>query len=78
MEVKFVNINGVPTRIRMWGKSLNEKFDKKEIILFVSGNPGITGFYITFLTTLYKFLQGQTPIWAIGKLAFFPPRFSNI
>lgn len=68
MEEKFVNVNGVPTRIRMWGESLNGKFDKKEIILFLSGNPGITGFYITFLSTLFKFLQGETTIWAIGKL----------
>lgn len=70
MEEKFVNINGVPTRIRMWGKTLDEKLDKKEIILFLSGNPGVTGFYITFLSTLFKFLQGQTPIWAIGMLIF--------
>lgn len=71
MEDKFVDVNGIPTRIRTWGKSLNEKFEKNEIILFVSGNPGITGFYITFLTTIFNFFQGQTPVWAIGKIIYF-------
>lgn len=68
MDETFVHINGVPTRIRTWGQSFNEKFEKKELILFLSGNPGVTGFYITFLTTLFKVFQGQTPIWAIGRL----------
>lgn len=67
MENKFVDVNGIPTRVRTWGQSVNEPFKKKEVILFISGNPGITGFYITFLATLYQCLQGQTPLWAIGN-----------
>lgn len=69
MEETFVDVNGVPTRIRTWGKTLDENFDdKKDLVLFLSGNPGVTGFYITFLSTLFKFLHGETPIWAIGML----------
>lgn len=69
MEEKFININGVPTRIRMWGKSLDEKFDKNEkIIVFLGGNPGESGFYILFLTTLFTFLQAEISIWTIGML----------
>lgn len=72
MEEKFININSTPTRIRMWGKSLDEKFDKNEkIIVFLGGNPGESGFYIRFLSTLYTFLQGQIPIWTIGMLIHF-------
>lgn len=68
MEEQFVDVNGIPIRVRTWGQSLNETFKKKEMILFLCGNPGITGFYITFLTTLFECIKGQTPIWAIGKL----------
>lgn len=67
MEDKFIDICGVPTKILTWGKSLGEPFDKKELVLFVSGNPGLSGFYITFLTALFKFLHGNTPVWVIGK-----------
>lgn len=67
MEEKFININGIPTRIRVWGKSLDEKFDKNEkLIVFFCGNPGVSGFYILFLSTLFKLLQGQTSVWTIS------------
>lgn len=68
METKQINVCGVPTKIRTWGKSLGENFDRKEIVLFITGNPGLSGFYITFLTTLFKFLQGNIPVWIIGKV----------
>lgn len=68
MDVKVVDIGGVPTTIRTLGKSLDEPFDKKEVVLCITGNPGITGFYVTFITTLFKFLQGNTPVWIIGEL----------
>lgn len=73
MDTKFVNICGVPTKILTWGKRVGEKFDRKEIILFITGNPGLSGFYITFLATLFNCLQGNIPVWIIGwfkKLKF--------
>lgn len=68
MDTTVIDISGVPTRILTWGKKLGDKFDRKEIVLFVTGNPGLSGFYITFLTTLFRFLQGNIPVWIIGWL----------
>lgn len=73
MDTEFVEICGVPTKILTWGKRVGEKFDRKEIILFITGNPGLPGFYITFLATLFNCLQGNIPVWIIGwfeKLEF--------
>lgn len=73
MDTTFVKICGVPTKILTWGKRVGENFDRKEIILFITGNPGLPGFYITFLATLFNCLQGNIPVWIIGwfeKLEF--------
>ncbi|XP_031640869.1 lipid droplet-associated hydrolase [Contarinia nasturtii] len=75
---KFVDVCGVPTKVITWGKSLGETFDKKEMILFIPGNPGICGFYVTFLTTLFKLLQGNVPIWAIGHLGHDEPENTEL
>lgn len=67
MDEKFMNICGVPTRVRTFGKSLDEPFKKKEIVLCITGNPGITGFYTIFITSLFKYLANDTPVWVIGE-----------
>lgn len=67
MDSRFIDICGVPTKIITLGNPLDETFDKKEIVLFITGNPGLCDFYITFLTTLYKLLQGNIPVWAISN-----------
>lgn len=64
MDTKVMDIFGVPTNIFTWGKS----FDKKEIVLVITGNPGISAFYFTFLSTLFKLLQGNIPICVIGEV----------
>ncbi|XP_055313603.1 lipid droplet-associated hydrolase [Sitodiplosis mosellana] len=73
MDVDFIDVCGVPTKIVTLGNRLGEKFDKKEIVLFITGNPGLCDFYITFLTTLYKFLQGNVPVWIIGHAGHDEP-----
>lgn len=68
MDSKFIDVCGVPTKIITLGNSLEETFDKKEIVLCIPGNPGLADFYLTFLTTIYKILQGNVPVWIIGKI----------
>lgn len=68
MDVKFIDVSGVPTKIFTWGNKLGENFDRKEIVLCITGNPGLSGFYFTFLTTLFSLLQGKIPVWIIGEL----------
>lgn len=67
MDSTFVDVCGVPTKIITLGTGLGEKFDKKELVLCITGNPGLCDFYITFLTTLYRFLEGNVPVWIIGE-----------
>lgn len=65
---QWVNIRDVPTRVVTWGKRLDEPFDsKKEVVLFVTGNPGIAGFYSYFLASLHSMLDGSKPIYLIGE-----------
>lgn len=71
MDGKFIDICGVPTKICTLGKKLEENFDRKEIVLIITGNPGLSGFYLTFITTLFKFLHGNIPVWLIGKTCIF-------
>ncbi|XP_022910349.1 lipid droplet-associated hydrolase-like [Onthophagus taurus] len=66
-EIKFIQLNGAPTKVITWGKSLGEKFysdDHKELILVIPGNPGVTQLYEPFLDNLYA--QLQKPIWIVG------------
>lgn len=71
MDVKFIDICGVPTKIITLGTPLGKKFDKKEIVLCITGNPGLCDFYITFLTSLYTFLCGSVSVWIIGETFYF-------
>lgn len=70
MDVKFIDICGVPSKIITLGTPLGGNFDKKEIVLFITGNPGLCDFYITFLTTLYTFLQGSLSVWIVGEIFY--------
>lgn len=65
--VQWVIIENVPTKVVTWGKRLDDPFNtKKEVILFVTGNPGITGYYLYFLAFLYNLILDSTPIYLIG------------
>lgn len=64
---QWVTIQDVPTKIVTWGKRLDEPFsNKKEVILFITGNPGLTGFYLYFLAFLHNLINGCIPIYLIG------------
>lgn len=67
MNEQFVNINVVPTHVFTWGTKLNENFTKKELILCITGNPGLPGFYTKFLSTIHEQLGGEIPVWVVGK-----------
>lgn len=73
MQEGYVVINSVPTHIYTYGKWIEEKFDEdtKEIVLIISGNPGLPGFYTTFASTLYDEFQKRVPVWVIGQAGEF-------
>lgn len=68
MKEGFVQINGVPTHIFTWGPWIEDKLEEsvQEIILVITGNPGLGGFYTAFCSTIYDELDQKSPIWLIG------------
>lgn len=67
MQDDYVVINSVPTHIFTWGKWITENSkDNRELVLVISGNPGLPGFYTKFGSSLYNELDQETPIWVIG------------
>lgn len=66
MNESFVLINDVPTHIFTWGPWIEESFSRKEIVLCITGNPGLAGYYTQFLATIYETLGKDIPVWIIG------------
>lgn len=71
MNEKFININVVPTHVFTWGIDVDERFTKKELILCITGNPGLAGFYTKFLSTIHEQLGKDIPVWILSKFSFF-------
>lgn len=38
-----------------------------------SGNPGVVGFYRTFMQTLHRLLEYQYPVWAVSHAGHCAP-----
>lgn len=71
MQKAFINVNGVPTHVMTWGKWVEESLDEtKEIIVCVTGNPGLPGYYTSFISNLYNNLNCEVPIWLIGSYSY--------
>jgi len=72
MQEAYVNINSIPTHIFTWGRWIEETITEKEIVICITGNPGLPGFYTEFAGTLQKEL-GDLPVWVIGKRPCLSP-----
>ncbi|XP_055547534.1 lipid droplet-associated hydrolase [Wyeomyia smithii] len=67
MQESYPTIRKVPTHIMTWGKWIEESLgDIDEIVLCITGNPGLPGFYTKFLSTVYECLDKRKPVWVIG------------
>lgn len=62
-EDHWVEVNKVPTRVLTWGADLNDLSGVKELVLCIPGNPGLTGYYVTFLESLHA--RSGVPAWMI-------------
>lgn len=74
MEESWITLNEVPSHIITWGQKVQDSFDEniKEIVLILTGNPGLAGLYTSFCSNLYNELDKQVPVWVIshaGKLS---------
>lgn len=68
MKEGFVWVNSVPTHVFTWGQWIEDEFGSeiKEIVLVLSGNPGLPGYYTQFCSTLYDEFDNKIPVWALG------------
>ena len=73
MNESYEIINSVPTHVFTYGKKLDEEFgDQKELVISITGNPGLVGFCLTFLSTLHQELN-ELPVWGIGNAGHDDP-----
>lgn len=78
MREAFVNITDIPTHIMTWGPWIEESFTKKEVVICVTGNPGLPGFYTKFMSTIHETLGQDMPVWVIGHAGHDEPPKSSI
>ncbi|XP_073783494.1 lipid droplet-associated hydrolase isoform X1 [Danio rerio] len=77
-SVEFVYCRGVVTELLKYGPKDLHTASKgpnspKTLILVIPGNPGVVGFYKTYMWTLYqKFLQ-RYPVWAVSHAGHCMP-----
>ena len=80
MHEAYVNITEIPTHIMTWGKWIEESWNnnEKELIICITGNPGLPGFYTKFISTMHDDLGQEIPCWIIGKfIKSFIKRLNN-
>jgi len=70
MQEAFININSIPTHIISWGPWIEESFSKKEVVICITGNPGLPGFYTQFMRTIHENIDPDIPVWVIGELVY--------
>lgn len=76
MQRAMLNVNGVPTQIITEGRWVEEglaEYGKKDIVVVISGNPGIAAFYEGFIKTLKSRLPSEIPVWVIGHAGHVQP-----
>lgn len=73
MHKSFVSVNGVATCVRTWGRWIEEKpSGSGDIVILITGNPGLTGYYDWFLKKLHDELK--VPCWALGHAGHEEPK----
>lgn len=74
MRESFIAINDVPTHIMSWGPWIEESFARKEVIICITGNPGLVGYYSHFLGSLHEHIGADdVPVWTLGHAGHDEP-----
>lgn len=68
MATCYVDVMGMSTKVRYWGKALDEPFEphETELMLMVPGSPGVTDFYLEFLEAMWNNYERKIPVWTIA------------
>ncbi|XP_075057479.1 lipid droplet-associated hydrolase isoform X2 [Mixophyes fleayi] len=75
---EFIYCLGAATQVLKFGpwRDLQKTADEsppKLLFLIIPGNPGIVGFYRTFMQSLYSGFNGQYPVWALSHAGHCSP-----
>ena len=60
----WIILNEAPIHVCTWGCWIEDKIPGDSVLLFITGNPGITDFYYQFLSTLQPLVD--MPVWVIS------------
>ncbi|XP_071999747.1 lipid droplet-associated hydrolase isoform X3 [Engystomops pustulosus] len=75
---EFIYCLGAATQVLKFGpwRDLQKTSDEappKVLFLIIPGNPGVVGFYKTFMQSLYCGFNSQYPVWAISHAGHCSP-----
>lgn len=73
MRENFITIGDCPTHIMTWGPWIEATFPQKELVLCITGNPGLVGYYSHFLGTVHRQLGDDVPVWTLGHAGHDEP-----
>ena len=76
MHRAVVKINEVPTEVMTCGRWIEEGIaaeGKQDIVIIITGNPGVPAFYQEFAQTVQSKLPTEVPIWVIGHTGHTKP-----
>ncbi|KAG1972550.1 lipid droplet-associated hydrolase isoform X2 [Pimephales promelas] len=77
-SVEYVYCRGVITELLKYGPTDLHAVSKgpkppKMLILVIPGNPGVVGFYKTYMRTLYQTFLQRYPVWAVSHAGHCMP-----
>lgn len=70
-STEFLFCNGAVTELLKYGRLQPSRQDA--LILVIPGNPGVVGFYSTFMRTLHEAFGGRVPVWAVSHAGHCSP-----
>lgn len=73
MNRTFVVVGGVPSKVITVGNDGLQDAPKR-LVLVIPGNPGLAGYYETFMLSVHKHMGGDVPVWAIGHAGHDIPK----
>ncbi|KAJ8664255.1 hypothetical protein QAD02_005917 [Eretmocerus hayati] len=76
MHCATVKIHDVPTEVITYGRWIEEGIvadGKKDIVIIITGNPGIPAFYKEFAENIQSKLPTEVPIWIVGHTGHTKP-----
>ncbi|KAK7904473.1 hypothetical protein WMY93_017080 [Mugilogobius chulae] len=69
----FLYCNGAITEVLKYGSCKLQQSKHDTLILVIPGNPGVVGFYTTFMQTLYRAFSCRFSVWCVSHAGHCEP-----